>query len=581
LSWWPANQTSQTDTLIKIFIRRNDLTSVIIPCTMKKLLTIFVFFLFTSETFAYTKYWVVFTDKNATPYSVSNPSAFLSPRSIQRRQNQNISVTTADLPVDPNYVAQVLATGAVTLNYTSRWLNAISITTTDAAALTAIGNLSFVQSMGPVRRVGHADHFSEEADLANAISNERTINSSSAQSYNYGPSYNQVHQINVDCLHNSGYNGAGKIIAVLDDGFNNVNIIPAFDSIRLNNQILGTYDFVLGTPNVYGVGGHGTMCLSDMAANLPGQFIGTAPGASYYLLRTEDATTEYLIEEDNWVAGAEYADSVGADIISTSLYYEEFDDPSQNHVYADMDGRTTVCAIAAVYTARVGMLTFACAGNSGTSPWFYIGSPADADSILAVGAVDATGTIANFSSRGPSADGRIKPDISALGVNAIVVNSSGNVTTASGTSFATPLSAGGAACLWQSSPANTAMQLRHAIQMSADQWNAPDSLKGYGIPDYCLSNIILSHQTQNATAINFEVSPNPNNGSMNFSLAVPLENLGLIELCDVTGKTIYTTAISPGQKNISINENFAEGIYFCRLMENGNLIATKKVIVFK
>ncbi|CAN5289196.1 S8 family serine peptidase [soil metagenome] len=550
---------------------------------MKKSVTLLLLLLLTSEAFAYTKYWIVFTDKNATPFSISNPSAFLSNRSILRRQNQGIAITTDDLPVDPNYVSQVLATGAVTLNYTSRWMNAISITTSDAGALAAINALPFVVSVGPVRRVGHADHFSEDADLVPATNTERIGNPNSTLSYNYGSSYNQVHQINADCLHDLGFNGAGKIIAVLDDGFNNVNTVAAFDSIRINNQILGTYDFVLGVQNVYSVGGHGTMCLSDMAANLPGQIIGTAPGAQYYLLRTEDAATEYLIEEDNWVAGAEYADSVGADIISTSLYYEQFDDALQNHTYADMDGRTTVCAIAAIFTARVGMLTFACAGNSGTSPWFYLGSPADADSILAVGAVDVNGNLASFSSRGPSSDGRIKPDISAMGVNAVVVNSSGNVTTASGTSFATPLSAGGAACLWQSAPTYTAMQLRHAIHMSSSQWNAPDSLKGYGIPNYCLSNIILANpQTALPTENYFAVNPNPNNGEMNFSISLTDENQGTIEILDMTGRKVREISVTAGQRNISIDaKELSEGIYLCRLVVNGKIISGKKVSIIR
>ncbi len=549
---------------------------------MKKILTLFLFIAITSDAFAYSKYWIVFTDKNSTPYTIGNPSAYLSSRSITRRTNQGIAITAYDLPVDPNYVSQVLATGAVVLNYKSKWMNAISITTTDANALLAIQALPFVQSLSSVQRHAHADNFSEESSDIPETQNLRQGNTS-LLSYNYGGSYNQVHQINVDCLHNLGYHGEGKIIAVLDDGFNNVNTIAAFDSIRLNNQILGTYDFVAGVQNVYGVGGHGTMCLSDMAANLPGQIIGTAPKASYYLLRTEEAATEYIIEEDNWVAGAEFADSVGADIISTSLYYEQFDDATQNHVYANMDGRTTVCAKAAIFTARVGMLTFACAGNSGSSAWFYIGSPADADSILAVGAVDASGNLANFSSRGPSADGRIKPDISAMGVNAVVVNSSGSVTTANGTSFATPLSAGGAACLWQSFPAMSAMQIRHSIQMSSSQWAAPDNLKGYGIPDYCLSNVLLETPNQEISPTNyFSVSPNPNNGEMNFSYSFLAGEIGTIEIFDATGKLIKAISVQASEKNIQTNETaWSEGIYFCRFVVNGEMVGSQKISVVK
>lgn len=545
---------------------------------MKKYILLFVLSaLAFTEASAYSKYWVQFTEKNNTPYSVSNPSAFLSARSIQRRQNQGIPVTWYDLPVDPSYVSQVLATGAVTLNYSSRWFNAISITTTDSNALTAIAALPFVVSTSPVQRHTHPDHFSEEAD-ENPQFRLAGPGNPSAQSYNYGSAYNQVHQINADCLHDLGYHGEGMQIAVLDDGFNNVNTVPAFDSIRLNNQILGTYDFVAGVQNVYNVGGHGTMVLSCMAANLPGQIVGTAPEASYWLLRTEEAATEYVIEEDNWVAGAEFADSAGADIIATSLYYTEFDDVSQNHTYADMDGRSTIAAQAAVFTARVGMLTFACAGNSGSSAWFYVGTPADADSILAVGAVDASNNLAGFSSRGPSYDGRVKPDICAMGVNATVVNSSANVTTANGTSFATPLSAGAAACLWQSSPTKTAMEIRHAIQLSSSQFFSPDSLKGYGIPDFCQSNILLSAQSENAVNT-FHVFPNPSAGAMTFSFA-PLENEGVLELFDFTGKCVLRFSLQAGQSKMETDLSaLPAGIYFSRLSANGKTVGDEKIVL--
>ncbi|HEU4718693.1 MAG TPA: S8 family serine peptidase [Bacteroidia bacterium] len=550
---------------------------------MKKLIAVIILAMLAGDLFAYSKYWITFTDKNGTPFSTAAPSAFLSSRSIQRRQNQGIPVTYDDLPVNPSYVAQVLATGAVTLNYTSRWMNAISITTTDTAALSAIAALPFVSGTAPVKRLMQNSGPSEKPnDISwTGTAGERTaLPAYSPGSYSYGNSYGQVHQINADCLHNMGYNGAGMIIAVLDDGFMNVNIIPAFDSIRLNNQVLGTYDFVAGTQNVYGVGGHGTMCLSDMAANLPGQMIGTAPGASYYLLRTEDANSEYLIEEDNWVAGAEYADSVGADIISTSLYYTQFDDPSQDHTYADMNGQNTIAARAATFTARVGMLTFACAGNSGTSAWFYVGTPADADSILAVGAVDASGNLASFSSRGPSYDGRIKPDISAMGLNAYVVNTSGNVTTASGTSFATPLSAGGAACLWQANPTYSAMQLRNAIRLSGDQASAPDNNKGYGIPDYCQAGILLAQEDIHAPGPSFSIFPNPNNGRTTFSCSLDAGQTGTIEIFDAMGKCVKTIQLLPGQQ--TAEEDLADlvaGIYFCRMTVNGNFEAEKKMIV--
>ena len=489
-------------------------------------------------------------------------------------------MTWYDLPVNPSYINQVLATGAVTFNYSSKWLNAISITTTDAAALAAINALPFVVSETPVQRHKPYTEFSEEGN-ENNFSHQSTPLINSPLAYNYGGSYSQVHQINVDCLHTAGHDGAGIQIAVLDDGFNNVNTVNAFDSIRMNNQILGTHDFVTGIQDVYSVGGHGTMVLSDMASNLPGQIIGTAPHASYWLIRTEEAATEYIIEEDNWVAGAEFADSVGADIICTSLYYTQFDDASQNHTYPDMNGRTTVCAIAATFTARVGMLTFACAGNSGTSSWFYVGSPADADSICAVGAVDNTGALANFSSRGPSADGRVKPDISARGVNATVVNSGNAVTFASGTSFATPLSAGGAAALWSAYPNYTSMQLRNSIIMSATQFNNPDSLEGYGIPDFCLAGIILSNtKPGNNFGNNISVYPNPNDGEMIFEYSIEENKSGSLEIYDVNGKLISSDKLQSGKQNLKINrESWSNGIYFYRFVVDGEMVKSGKVVI--
>ncbi len=513
------------------------------------------------EFFSATKFWVTFSDKTGTPYTISNPSAFLSARSIQRRANQGIAINYNDLPVNPSYVSQVLATGAVTLNYSSRWFNAISITTTDANALLAIQALSFVTGVGPVFRMTRDDSFREN-DFFESLKTAPEL-PPTPLAYNYGGSLNQIAQVNGDCLHNMGFHGEGMQIAVLDDGFLNVNTITAFDSIRLNNQILGTKDFVLNGGNVYtDGGGHGTMVLSCMAAFLSGQIVGTAPKAEYYLIRTENALTEYLIEEDNWVAGAEYADSAGADIICTSLYYTQFDDASQNHTFADMDGQTTICAQAANFTARVGMLTFCCAGNSGQTAWLRIGTPSDADSALAVGAVNGTGTLASFSSRGPSADGQVKPDICAQGVNAVVVSSNGNVTTANGTSFSTPISSGAAACLWQYRPNFTNMQIRQAIWQSASQFGSPDSLKGYGIPDFCLAGMLVSGE-ELEDGPQFIVYPNPTTEEL-FVKFIKLEGSVTIRIVDATGKTVLhkemqgTELYKPSTFNLT---NLPSGIY--------------------
>ncbi|MEW6470491.1 MAG: S8 family serine peptidase [Bacteroidota bacterium] len=541
---------------------------------MKRLVLLLFLFCLYDTALAYDKYWVEFTDKNGTPYSTGNPSAFLSSRSIQRRQNQGIPVTQRDLPVNPSYVQQVLATGAVNLRYTSRWFNAMSIQTTDTNALNAIAALPFVSSVQAVMRYYQPDDSFEE------FYESLDANKSSPQggfilqplAYNYGPSFNQINMIGGDCMHNMGYHGEGMVIAVLDAGFYQVDILPAFDSLRTNGQILGTWDFVAGNASVYEDNAHGEMVLSCMGGYLDGQLVGTAPKAKYWLFRTEDAGTEYLVEEDNWVAAAEFADSVGADIINTSLGYTTFDDAGMNHTYNDMDGNTCRISICQDYAAAVGMFPVCSAGNSGSSSWFYIGAPADADSVLAVGAVDATGTLASFSSRGPSSDGRVKPNVCAQGVNAIVAAPSGGTQTANGTSFSSPITCGAVACLWQANPTFSIGQLFNAIQMSATQFSSPDSLYGYGIPNFCLANVILN----GGSLDNFQDDhlmntwPNPFNEEFSFTFYSTRNQTLVIEMYDVTGRMVLSDSREVKENSITnykaVNlSTLATGMYFLKI----------------
>jgi subtilisin family serine protease len=551
---------------------------------LKKSLGTLLFLVLASTAFAYDHYWIEFTDKSGTPYSVSNPSVYLSSRAIQRRQNQGIPITQRDFPPNPSYVSQVLATGAVTLNYRSRWFNAISITTTDANALTAINALPFVVNVQPVKRYkGNKD--TEEELPFEPYEEERYANDLIAPTaLNYGQSYNQVNQIGVVCMHNMGYQGQGMVIAVLDDGFYNVDILPAFDSLRLNNQLLGTWDFVSGNANVYDDDTHGMEVLSDMGGYLDGQLIGTAPKAKYWLLRTEDAATEYLVEEDNWVAGIEFADSVGADVVNTSLGYTQFDDASMNHVYADLDGNTTLIARAADFGVATGMFICCCAGNSGAQPWYYIWSPADADSIMAVGAVDNSGVITGFSSHGPTADGRIKPNVCARGSNATVANPSGGITTASGTSFASPITCGGVACLWQANPTFNNMQLFNAILLSANQYNSPDNTYGYGIPNMCTANILISQgDLPNAFGDHFcKVYPVPFKDELFFSFYSASSQQLYIELLDATGRVVYSSTRASGAKQenklmLQGLEKLSPGMYTLKVTASGNVFAQKVV----
>lgn len=473
----------------------------------------------------YKKYWIQFTDKNNNPYSLSNPSAFLSARAIQRRTVQSINYAQNDLPVTPAYVDSIRAVPNVTLINRSKWFNAITIQTTDTNALNKILAFPFVSQVKPVARI-KGNRKLEEASYEKVLFSEKKSDPVFSHAYNYGPSFHQINMVNGVCLHNLGYDGAGMIIAVLDAGFYKVDSIPVFDSLWANNQIITTWDFVDNDSTVFDTHTHGTMVLSLMGGNLPGQLVGTAPKAKYVLLRTEEGATEYVIEEDNWVSGAEFADSLGADVFNTSLGYTEFDSViinnqtvvnPDNHTYADMDGNTTRITIATDIAASKGILPVNSAGNSGGSPWNFIGAPADADSVLAIGAVDSTGWHAWFSSNGPTSDGRVKPNVAAMGQDVYVYEPTAGIIKGSGTSFSGPIMAGMAASLWQAFPTSTNMDIFNAIQNAGNIANNPDTLTGYGIPNMCVAYNSLGLYEAMSLEGALKVYPNPTSGAFRFS----------------------------------------------------------------
>jgi len=432
------------------------------------------------------RYWVQFTDKDNTPFSIATPEQFLSQRSIERRQRQEIAIDQSDLPVDPNYIDQVRDAGAEILNV-SKWFNSVTVRITDPSVLQQVLQLPFVIHHEPVGRYGSP---TKDWEKGAVVSDKSDIELPADA--DYGTALNQAEMLNGLNLHRQGLMGQGMLIAVLDAGFSGADHLAVFDSLRQNGRIIATRDFVEGNDGVYAYSSHGMAVLSTMAAYWPGVMIGTAPKASYILLRTEDVGSEFPIEEHNWISGAEFADSCGADILNTSLGYTDFDDETYNHSYSDMDGRTTPSAIGSVMAARKGILVVTSAGNMGNNSWQYISTPADADSVLAIGAVNANGDGASFSSIGPSADGRVKPNVCAQGQQAIVANTGGTVGPSNGTSFAGPILAGMAACLWQGQPDATNMQVYDAIQRSAHIYDAPTPKLGHGIPDFVRARLLLS-----------------------------------------------------------------------------------------
>lgn len=484
------------------------------------------------------RYLVYFSDKDNTPFSLDNPEAYLSQRSIERRQNQGIAIDTKDLPVDPVYIQTVLNLGEVTLIYPIKWFNAILIETEDPEVIEAIEDLAMVEAVevSPVI-VGSDDVEVEFSPLVNSKSNDT-----------YGPALNQIEMINGIPLHDAGFRGEDIWIGVFDGGFSNLPSASVFQSLIFENRILGTKNFVHGGDFVYEYSNHGTYVMSTMAANQADLMIGTAPKASYLLCITEDIATERRSEEANWVAAAEYADSVGIDIINTSLGYTTFDVESENYTYADMDGNTTLITRGSDIAASRGILPVTSAGNKGSQDWFFISAPADGDSVLAIGAVNAQGVVTNFSSRGPSFDGRVKPNVMAQGGATTITNLADSVGSGNGTSFSGPIISGMAACLWQSVPFATAWQVHQAIEESAHLYNMPNDSMGYGIPDFELAQAILTQVVGTSGSLvkqeQIAIFPNPyHSGELRIVLPDGLQGQAQVRVFDITGRVVKNIGI--------------------------------------
>ena len=529
------------------------------------------------------KFFIGFTDKNGTPYSISNPQAFLTQRSIDRRTAQSIPVVENDLPVNPSYIQQVSALGVSILNPT-KWLNGVTVYAPDTSVMGAIRALPFVMNVYKCSGQYNVnplpdEKFRMESEIAEGVAPVLPKSGNTTSSYNYGQSYTQIHQVKGDVMHDQGYHGEGKVIAVLDAGFENADFLPAFDSLRANNQILGTKDFVLAGNNVYREYYHGMAVLSIMGGNVPGQLVGTAPKASYWLLRSEDANTENIIEEYNWVSAAEFADSVGADVINSSLGYTVFDDPKYDHTCADMNGHSTPCTIGANFAASKGIAVINSAGNSGGTTWTCMGAPADGDNVMAIAAVDASGVRAQFSSVGVDTAGRVKPNVAAMGVQTIVARPDGTISGGNGTSYSSPVIAGLVACLWQSKPGMTNFDVYYAMERSCNNFNNPDSLLGYGIPDFSNAMIILG--IPKATQMFSELYPNPFNDHLTLTFFSRQDETVKLTMIDQTGRVLLDRTVTAvqGQNTLTLGSlsGLSRGLYFLKVSGSG-FTETKKII---
>lgn len=420
------------------------------------------------------QYRIYLKDKNHSQYSLDHPEAFLSQKSLERRRRQHIAVDSTDLPVSPYYIDKVKSLGLKIMG-TSRWHNTIWVESKNDNVYDLVDSLPFVERS--LRLYVSPDSIMEPKRVK--VDNDMTPDSLAKG--RYGNGFTQIDMFHGLSLHNAGFRGKGMTIAILDAGFKNADKIAALRSVN----VVATKDCApQRTDDIFKEHYHGTMVLSTMAANCPDTLIGTAPEADYVLIRTEDIPTETRAEEDSWTMGVEYADSIGADVINSSLGYTEWDGDSIGLELRQLDGKTTFVSQTASLLASKGMVLCNSAGNEGMGPWHKINVPADADDILTVGAVDRDSVIAMFSSLGPSQDGRVKPDVCALGAPAYVINGSGDLSTNYGTSFSSPILCGMVACLWQARPELDAYQIIDLVRSIGDRSQWPDNVYGYGIPDF-------------------------------------------------------------------------------------------------
>jgi serine protease AprX len=510
-------------------------------------------------------YRVYFRDKGANSPANFSASDLISQRALDRRAKTGIVAPDyKDLPVFPEYINQISSLG-FKMHCTSKWLNTALFKTLEEADTGPLLALPFVSDVKMVKRPAGKSQFTDKLNFPEA---------------NADPPFDRpLTMLNAYPLHNSGYDGTGVLIAVLDGGFLYADKASSLVKLRSRNGIKHTWDFVNKNQYVYNYHTHGTAVLSVLAGQIIGAIMGTAPDADFLLLRTEDGSTEFPVEEDFWAAGAEYADSAGADIISSSLGYFTFDDPSMNHKFSDLDGNTTFVSRAADVAASKGILVVNSAGNERDNPWLRIIAPSDGDSVIAAGAVDGYNIISSFSSAGPSADGQVKPDNSALGVSIPVQFSEKQITRSSGTSFSCPVLSGLTACLLEAVPDADNMEIINAMHSSADRFNSPDSLYGYGIPNMVQALTTLQDHHLFVPVKEFVAGPNPTSGEIEFIFNEPPGQI-MIKIATLTGRIIYKKDFGEyaGRSlRLTALNNSEQGLYFVKLI-TGKGTFTYKII---
>ncbi len=517
--------------------------------------------------------WVYFTDKPDAQAFFDNPASALSARALERRSNQGIALDLKDVPISQAYIAAVQSP-LVSVMAKSKWLNALHVRGSQTA-ISALSSLPYVASIEFANRSLNATANKLITPIARQKKRSANRLQPARANFPYGPSANQIEMLNGHFLHQQEYTGTGKIIAVMDAGYPGVDVVQPFQKLREGGQILGGYNFVDRNTNIYTRGTHGTLVLSTMGGYTANQLVGTAPDASYYLFITEDVGSETPLEESNWAEAAEMADSLGVDVINTSLGYFLYDNPAYNYTYADLDGNTSFISRASDVAFSRGMIVVNSAGNSGASENPYITMPGDAENVLTVGAVDSERGFVSFSSIGPTADGRIKPDVMAKGLQATVSNAEGTITVASGTSFSGPIMAGMVASLWQAIPWATNGQVMDFIKQSGDSFAAPTDERGYGIPNFQLALNSAQLSVSEVVKQEFLIYPNPVVDKLFVSLRDQVSEADII-FYNSLGQKVAIQKISAQKTNVSLDKLVA-GIYFYKIVSSNGIQSGKLI----
>lgn len=525
---------------------------------MKKILVSFVL-MASFVGFAQQDAWVYFIDKPDAATYLANPLTMLTQKSLDRRTAQNIALDVKDVPIFPSYITQITNATGITVMAKSKWLNALHIrgSVTDIQQL---ASLTFVNNIQFADKTLNSGALPKNASSQSYQAVNKTLDTQIT--FAYGNSSNQISMLGGDLLHQQDFTGTGKTIAVLDAGFPGVNTAVPFQRLFTNNLILGGYNYVDQSTNFYTGGSHGTLVLSTMGGYVENSLVGTAPDASYYLFITEDVASENPVEESYWVEAAEEADRLGVDIINTSLGYFGYDNPNYSYSYEDMNGITAFASRGADVAFSRGIICVTSGGNTGSTANAHIAVPAESLHTLAVGAVTASGSYASFSSIGPTFDGRVKPEVAAQGVQAVVSDPTGAIGLANGTSFSGPITAGMVACLWQALPTKTNAEIIQIIKQSASIYANPTPQLGYGIPNYntALSTTLGINAVEKGIVMLY---PNPANDILNYNIQRFSANT-IIEIYSALGQRVLETKVASANGSITVSP-LSSGIYFCRI----------------